>query len=166
MKSIEELCNKFKSLNTEFKTLSENMPTYIGVNAVRYIKKNFKEKSFDGGAKWDKLSETTEEFYDSKKFGTAGTVYNKDPKNLLEQSGKLRDSIHYEFDKGKIWIGINSTVTLPYAKIHNEGGSFLMFGKIPKIMPQRKYLGWSAGLRDNIRKNALSKFNVLMRKYL
>ena len=170
MKSIEELISKFKNLNTEFKDLTNQIPVVIGVQSVKYIQKNFTNKSFDGGPKWKEISPTTKEFYDKRKLGKKGTVFNSDDTHLLWQTGNLRDSIQYKIeDDKKISVGIPESIIsslVPYAKIHNEGGSFLMFGKIPKVMTQRKYLGWSAGLRDNIRKNALSKFNVLMKKYL
>ena len=64
---------------------------------------------------------------------------------ILRQTGNLMDSISYRTNGNVIEIGVFPKIkrganATDYAKIHNEGGTFKMFGKHTKQMPVRQFM--------------------------
>jgi phage gpG-like protein len=115
-------------------------PRIIGNEAVRLVKENFRIEAYDSGSgvtKWPPRKASTNNRYD-KRTGVKGSVFNSD-KKLLDQTGNLKDSIHYELKPKGVLIGSDLTI-IPYAQIHNEGGNGMAWGRVPFKMPERKYM--------------------------
>lgn len=66
-------------------------------------------------------------------------------KNILVSSGTLRRAVRNSI-RDVSWDKIRLVVDLPYAKIHNDGGPGIAFGKHPFTMPRRRFMGQSLTL--------------------
>lgn len=132
MESLEKLLRDFKSSKEQMDALMQKVPRIIGVESVRIVRENFILQGYDSGAgvkKWDKRKPATNKEYDTNrgKGGTSnfkGSVYSSS-KPILDQSGNLKNSIRYVASAGMVFVGVNMDI-VPYAKIHNEGGSISM----------------------------------------
>lgn len=91
-----------------------------------FIKDNFKEEGFAGN-KWKK-----------RKSRNRSDRRNPDkPRRLLMQSGTLQRSIKVTASDNRITV--NADGNIPYAKIHNEGGTINHPGGTPYIAFGKKY---------------------------
>lgn len=155
MKKIEDLLHNIHNVANEFKTLYNKAPHLIGKIATDYIHTNFKTQGFDNSSNtWKKRKPKTDYAYDNY-ARYKGTVYSsKNP--ILWQTGNLYNSIRYEASGRNVKIGVfDSGVLLIIAKVHNEGDD---------KNPQRKFLGWSPGLKRQIETLYISKFrNILLK---
>ncbi len=70
---------------------------------------------------------------------------------LVGEARNLADSIKYRVSTAKTTFSSN----LPYAKIHNEGGTIKVFGRKTARLPQRKFMGASIKLNAIVKQ----KFN-------
>jgi phage gpG-like protein len=171
MKNLTDLLNDYKKFSNDFMDLYNKAPYYVGEIALKHIQGNFDNQGFDNGKeKWVEWSDATKNFYNKRKLGTKGTVTMANKKKgakILYQTGDLYDSIDFEVNGHTAWVGIDKNMSdiIKYAKIHNEGGHFKMFGKWDKIMPRRKFLGWSKDLQTKVRTSIISRINILMKKH-
>ncbi len=63
-------------------------------------------------------------------------------------TGDLKDSLQYEINANKATVSSN----LPYADVHNEGLTAMIFGKKEFTMPKRQFIGDSESLMKRIDK--------------
>lgn len=72
---------------------------------------------------------------------------------LIGPGANLMNSItEKERSKDKVVIGSD----LPYAAVHNEGGTIKVFGKAVRKLPKRQFLGESWELMDELQKKYLA----------
>lgn len=72
---------------------------------------------------------------------------------LIGPGANLMNSItEKERSKDKIVIGSD----LPYAAVHNEGGTIKVFGKAVQKLPKRQFIGESRELMDELQKKYLA----------
>lgn len=99
-----------RQLQAMMNYIENDVPLVIGVEAVKHFKNNFQEEGFDG-KKWA-----------SRKTKRSGST---DGQKILSKSGDLAESIDYKIDGDDVVIYSD----LPYAQIHNEGGTINMPAK-------------------------------------
>jgi phage gpG-like protein len=92
----------FKKTIHNWESLKKTLPKVIGDEAVNHFQSNFPEQGFDG-QKWPKR----------KRDKTPGRA-------VLIKSGRLRRSIRL---RKANFTTIKIATDVPYAKIHNEGGT-------------------------------------------
>lgn len=139
MKSLANLFTDMSNARKAMQQVVDSAPRIIGVEAVKSIKQNFSLQGYDSGisfTKWPKRKPQTDAAYDrgrtvsprtgklSKyrkgKNGTyKGSVYSSS-KPILDQTGDLKNSVHYLASKRRVFVGVNLAL-IPYAKAHNEG---------------------------------------------
>lgn len=128
---------------------------------IAMIQKNYYVKSFDrqawGGKRWKQVKRRipgTHEYKYPKKRGLSRRV-----KPILTNTGTLRRAVNTSI-KSVTSKGVKFEVRLPYAQIHNEGGTMGNGRKMPK----RQYMGWNGELdkliKAEIKANADKNFNV------
>jgi phage gpG-like protein len=162
MKTLEDALKEFRTVREKMEKLNARTPTIIGNECLRVIDQNFINQSYDTGhgrTKWAKRADATNKGYD-RRSGVKGSVFNSS-NPILEQTGNLRDGIKKKVINRSVFIGVN-LLKVPYAQIHNEGGTIVMrnvmhFGKngrwvrkenssykrVRKVtikMPQRQYM--------------------------
>jgi phage gpG-like protein len=72
---------------------------------------------------------------------------------LIGPGANLMNSItEKERSKDKVVIGSD----LPYAAVHNEGGTIKVFGKAVRKLPKRQFIGESRELMDELQKKYLA----------
>lgn len=169
--NFDKLQRKSKGINQ----LMSKMTVLIGTEAVNFSKKRFREQSWvdHGSDPWAKRK--------------PGAARNKG-RGLLVDSGKLRNSIRIT-KRGKDFVSVGSSVV--YAEIHNKGGvinipvtdrmrkwGWAMFAKTKDSkykglaltkktslrvnMPQRKFIGNSAVLRQITKRMMVARFKVIL----
>jgi hypothetical protein len=142
MRSIFDLLNDFKKKEAAIKHLTEQLPTIIGVECVKEIKRGFNGSNPHGWAERKAVTNKAYDYNRTKKFRTKtgkkskavnqykGSVYQSD-RPILVQTGNLRDSIMYEVTGKTVHVGVlnNSPKKAKapadshtYAKKMNEGG--------------------------------------------
>lgn len=99
--------------------------------------RNFFVGSWESQA-WDDRGKTP---WERRKRETAKTQ----GKAILVASGTLRRAVRNSI-RDVSWDRIRLVVDLAYAKIHNDGGQGLAFGKYPFTMPRRRFMGQSLTL--------------------
>jgi phage gpG-like protein len=135
----------FEEVNRRVKVGLENSLVQAGVKAVNHFKKSFRDGGFTDNSldKWPSRKS-------KKDSGRA----------ILVKSGNLRRSIHVsKTNKSKLSL-IVSTSGVSYAKIHNEGGTGLAFGKHPFKMPKRQFIGGSYKLNEDVVKIIKKNVNL------
>lgn len=102
-------------------------------DAIQHYRENFDKEGYvdDLLAPWQK-----------RKFNPFD-----DGHKILNKSGALKASIRV-ISKTRDSITLGSD--LPYAKIHNEGGSAMAYGKYAFEMPKRQFMGDSSILERNL----------------
>lgn len=99
--------NAFKK---DLKAAVKQVPRAMGTASVNFFKDNFKRQGFSGEKAWLKRKDS--DFLPQKKKASG----------ILIRSGSLRRSIRIiERNSDSVRVGS----TLPYAKIHNEGGTII-----------------------------------------
>jgi phage gpG-like protein len=118
-----------------FNTVKRRVPRIVGTTAVEFFKENFRRQGFvDQGL----------EAWPPRQDG------NND-RALLIKSGRLRRSIRVlRANRNAVQVGTN----VPYAKYHNQGTQHL---------PQRQFIGRSAGLRKRLARELRDLFQSLFR---
>lgn len=98
------ISDELRKKATALKQVLNNAPRVVGSMAVTHFKGNFRKQGFDG-VKWPKRSTNR-----AKDAGRA----------IMIKKGRLMNSIRVaSANTNEIVIGTN----VPYAKIHNEGGT-------------------------------------------
>lgn len=167
----------FRQLNQLHFFLNKQLPIIIGQESVNFFKKSFYDEGFTDVTlqKWQavKRKDPASTWYgfqygartplptnhprrkNSKKKYKArrpNPITNFSPaatkrKTLTGMTGDLKESIQFKvLSSQKVLIFSD----LPYAKIHNEGGSFQIFGKKKAQMPKRPFIGKSHMLEKHI----------------
>lgn len=195
MKDMNDLVRDLQKRDEALKKLERDFPRIIGIESVRIIKQNFGLQGYratsTGTKSWQKRSPVTDEMYDynrtasyrTPKLGKKSThrnpykgsvVSSKNP--VLKQTGNLRDTVTYKVSGNTIEIGLwtkpvtiaGKTVdTIVYGKIHNEGGTIMMFGKHAVHMPQRQFMptpqqGPNKLMQDTYKKEYQVRLNKIM----
>ena len=111
MKDFSNLPDDLQAIARESDTLRRMMPRIIGVEGVKFVQGNFDNEGFRGAALqvWDKRKHET-----SRSSG----------KKVLSDRRHLRDGVRYEAHGLEVTIGVDGE-KLPYAKLHNEGGTMV-----------------------------------------
>jgi len=124
-------------LSRNFNKCKRLLPDIIGEDAVNFFLDNYRK----GG------------FTDSSFKKWPGRKGGKDPgRALLVKSSRLRNSIRVqEKTATRVTVG---TRGISYAKYHNEG----------RGVPQRKFIGDSKVLRNDIRKLITEELNLCIKK--
>lgn len=187
MKNLADLANDLDKRQKAIALLEKTFPPAIGVICVREIKGNFKKNQ----ATWKKRSKVTDTLYEYNRTNAYRTpklgkkskhvnpykgsaVHANRP--ILVQTTNLRESIIYKAVGNNVLIGVltrtvnvggKSHDALSYAKIHNEGGSFTMFGKHSATMPKRQFMpkpsqGPTKTMWDAINKKYTMELNKIM----
>jgi phage gpG-like protein len=129
MKSLKVLEQDFEAATRALKKIADNLPRYAGVEMVRMVHSNFLREGYDDGntfTKWQARSQRTNAAYRSgrgrgQSGGFKGSAVNaKNP--LLRQTLALYNSIQYKVMGRSVFLGTSLSL-VPYAKIHNEGGT-------------------------------------------
>ena len=159
MNDLQSLVNDLNKREAGIKKLNSIFPSACGVICVKEIKQNFvKNQSL-----WKKRSPVTDFLYEynrTQDYRTPKLHKKSKHKNpykgsvvhanrpILVQTGNLRDSVTYRQEGSTVAIGVFHRYVrigdqvhdaVAYAKLHNEGGSFKMFGH-PSSMPKRKFM--------------------------
>ena len=157
MKSLSDLANEFTKRGQSIRQLETRFPAIMGVICVKEIKGNFIKMQ----GVWPKRSPATDKAYEynrtqdyrTPKLGKVskyknpykGSVVNAN-RPILVQTGNLRDSATYNVSGKMVTIGVFHKMSklghdsLSYAKLLNEGGPMLAWGKHPTTMPRRKFM--------------------------
>lgn len=120
MKNIANLYADLNQFSEKFRELQRDILIGIGTETVKDVQNNFRNESFAGQA-WEK-----------RKYSPARVI----GKRVLSDTTVLKKSILYEI-KGveRVVIGVDLD-KVPYAEVHNEGGT------IP-ITPQMRKFFWA-----------------------
>ena len=91
----------------DFRAITKDLPGYIGTEAVRFFKGSFDRQGF------------IDESYERWKPRKAGARRNKGRKILVDRATLKRSIRITNKTSNSVTVGTN----LPYARIHNEGGT-------------------------------------------
>jgi phage gpG-like protein len=122
--------------------MKEVLPVQLANQAQNYFVASWKQQGWDGKV-WEtpkrKIEGTSEWKYPKKKG------LGRRTRATLVQTGALRQATANSI-RSKVFgsRGIRLVVDLPYAKMHNDGGTHIVSAH---AMPQRKFMGDSPILR-------------------
>ena len=139
--------NKFnlKQLENKWKQGLRASVTVIGNEAKNFFVENFRKQGFD---------DKSVKHWQPRKTETDRKSRNKGARAILVKSGDLRRSIkRHPANLSNLSIMISSD--LPYAKIHNEGLEGKAWGKVPFKMPERRFIGDSYNLNEQMKKTVI-----------
>ena len=194
MKPFSDLVKDFEHTKAEYLKLERDKLRLAGITAIKVVQENFtKAQGFDSGKgieAWDKRKWETDQSYDMR-LGVKGSNYNSKNKVLL-QTRNLYNNIRYVIQNiNKVFIGVDLQ-KVPYAKIHNEGGTIhhpgsdklqaflaegedmpiggdIIFRRGTKahdiVIPKRKYLGWSLKMKKAIMDEQEKRRNKIFEKF-
>lgn len=161
-----------KKLRKLQRVMRSNLPHIVGVEAVAHFKENFRRGGFVNGGlqKWAdvKRRDPTSRWYGFEYKGEKRTHYpdtsgGKSRKKKAQKSlnysqtatrrsvltskrNYLMNATQYRTNADKVTIYNDA----PHAEIHNEGGTFKVFGKASATMPKRQFMGESRELNKKI----------------
>jgi len=190
-KNFTEFGKDIAKLNKAVKLyLTKDAPRIVGVEAVNHFKRSFNDGGFTNtnliGWKRSKRTDSGSIWYGFQ-YGAKSPVPNNHPrrwktksaykarkpnaitnfspaaisrKTLTGSSTALRDSIRYRIEPGKTIVSSN----MPYARIHNEGGTGSVFGKGRAEIPKRQFIGHSTKLNARIKQRILKDISKLIKK--
>lgn len=98
---------QFEVYLKELERKLESLPELAAVLAADLFDRNFETQSFFGQA------------WAPSKYVERENIKAGKNRNILQKTGALRKSIYYDIDKSSITFYSN----VPYAQIHNEGGT-------------------------------------------
>lgn len=159
-----DFTNMMQKLQKVERYLDGGIHDHVGVESENHFKESFQNEGFtdDHLIKWKEVERRKPhspwhgfQLGNNKNFSPAATKR----KILTGNTMNLSESITYRKNGRRVII----TAGTKYAKIHNEGGSFKVFGKTPATMPQRQFMGDSKVLRDKINKTVKNHINRLMK---
>ena len=164
MADLLDLIDDLNKHEQALRKLDIDLPMIIGVECTKQIRNNFKIQGYYSPGAWKRRSNVTNMLYDYNRTSAyrtpvlgkvskhrnpyKGSVINS-KRPILTQTGNLRDSVTYKIMGHGVEIGVfTRTVmvdgkaqdSLSYAKIHNEGLNFKMFGKTERTMPRRQFM--------------------------
>lgn len=144
MKNIKDLTKDLQLLQSRIKAVTKNLPAIMGTEAVRMARLQIdKEGTINGGFRaWPKRVEVNQVAMSTAiKKGKDGKVTpgkvrvmttdqgRHSGKKLLRRSGLLYRSISWRVSGNQVSIGVDLK-TVPYARIHNEGGTIPITAKM------------------------------------
>ncbi len=166
MKNLTDLIHDIRAKSAGMKKLEQDMPRIIGVESVKILRQNFLLQGYDSGSgvkAWKKRSPSTDIAYMYNRTAAyrtpklhkisryknpyKGSVVNAS-RQILTQTGNLRDSLTYQVSGKRVTIGVYPRIVtiggkshdaLAYAKILNEGGSG-KWGKHSTKIPKRQFM--------------------------
>lgn len=115
------------------------IPRAAGNEIAACFRDSFTIQRFNdnGSQKW---AEVERRKPNSPWFGHGTKGRSAESRPILIGTTKLQKSIRSRV-KGPMTVGIYSDVE--YARVHNEGLNFKIYGKTPAKMPQRQFMGYS-----------------------
>lgn len=137
MRDLSDLLSDWRKARQAYEKHLDNAPRIIGSEALKVIDKNFDNESYDTGTgkeKWKPRADSTNRSYDLR-GNYKGSVYNSKSK-ILQQTLNLRDGITRKIQQKSVFIGVN-LLKVPYAKIHNEGGTIQINQHTRKVVNNR-----------------------------
>lgn len=170
---VDEMIEKLTALK---EYLQDDVYTVIGVEAQKHFRQNFEEEGF--------VDKSVEKWASRKTKRTGSTNGQK----VMTKSSDLAESIDYEVRKPDVIIKTDKE----YAQIHNEGGEITVTPKMRRYfwalhkqfkeagdedmadqykgmalakkltMPQRKFIGESQTMNDNIIAKILRDLNRIV----
>lgn len=165
-----------------------DLPRIVGVEAVEHFADNFRQGGFVNGGlhKWAnvKRRDPTSRWYGFEYKGEKRTYYafKRDKKTgktykseiqkrlnysptattravLTSKRNHLMNAFGYRAEAGKTTVYNDA----PHAKIHNEGGTFKVFGKATAKMPKRQFIGYSKELNKKIEQEMLRQIDRIFK---
>lgn len=143
--TFDELGDYFNELADQIKDgLDNDVADIVGTEAVNHFKDSFQNEGF--------TDQSIERWVEVKRRQGKGKGADASRKILTGRTGALADSISYEKQPGRVIVSanpLNSGADTNYAAVHNFGVSNAG-RKRNTVIPQRKFLGESQKLNDNI----------------
>lgn len=127
-KNVSGADEMIRQLQQAQQYIKESVPVVIGVEAVRFFKNAFRKGGLN--KKWE-----------ARKIPRPGSTNNQ---NVLIKDEHLMDSIDYKVEGDSVVIFSD----LPYAEIHNEGGTISVTAQMKKYFWAKHYEAKEAGLVD------------------
>jgi len=170
-RDIKYLGRDFADKAAEVKAqINEALPKLVGGMHVDGFKESFDKQGFNdsGAAQWQDVKRRIpgSGWYGFQYGNTAKGKKNFSPsattRSILLGHGSvgLRESIFLKrASRGRIVIAS----PLPYAKLHNEGGSMRIFGKTSGTMPKRQFMGNSKLLNKRAKLIITKRINNIMK---
>jgi len=157
-----QFSQKIEELN---RFIREKVPDIVGAEAAAHYKKSFADEGFTDKTleKWKDVKRRDPEspwygFVSNKKgkrFSQARTTAR-----ILTSSNELGNAITYKKHPGLVVVSNDKK----YAYTHNYGGTAKIFGKKGFKMPQRKFMGKSVVLVQNIDAKVVREMIKILRK--
>ena len=155
-----------KKIEKLTKYLKQDVYEVVGTEAVNHFQESFQNEGFT-----DKTLKPWKEVKRRKagsrwygfKYGSKRNYSDAATKRpiLSGETQELMNSIQYKVNASRRRVTISSSV--PYGKIHNEGGNIRVFGKGRAKMPQRQFIGKSKVLENKIIKEIKSDIRKLLK---
>lgn len=167
-----DLRSKLQQLQKEIKN---NLPRIVAVEAREHFVDNFRKGGFvnNGLHKWQEVKrrDPNSKWYGFEYHGdTRANMGKKGRLNysptatqrdvLTSKRNYLMSSLKAEPQQGKAVISTDA----PHAEIHNEGGTFKVFGKHSATMPKRQFVGPSKELDDKVEKMIIDTIDKIFNK--
>lgn len=155
----------------------DELPRRIGKMAADHFKENFRQGGFVNGGlqQWKdvKRRDSRSEWYGFEYKGEKRNYYafSRDKKTGKTSKSKQQKKLNYSptatkrgvltSKRNMLMNSITSSVrggeavvgtSVEYAKVHNDGGTFKVFGKATKTMPRRQFIGESKELNRAVEK--------------
>lgn len=183
MADFEKIHKKIKRLKS---FIENDVGEIIGTEAVRDAKENFERQSFDGKRWKDVKRRDPNSTWYGFKYGSNSDVPSNHARRrgakgkytrrksssttnysptatktpiLSSQESNLENSIQYRV--GRNYVLIYSD--LPYAEVHQNGGTVKVFGKKSVKMPKRQFMGMTKKLRKKINNKIDAKINAILK---
>ena len=155
---LKEFEKKFSGQMSELITFvkGDSVKDIMGVEAVNHFKESFANEGFTDKSlkKWKDVKRRNSNSAWYGHSGQTGRFSNARTNAgiLTGETQELRNAISYRRISG----GARVVNDKPYARVHNEGGKAMVYGKTPFTMKQRQFMGKSAVLKRSI-ENKISR---------
>jgi phage gpG-like protein len=170
--------------------LTKDAPRIVGIEATNHFKRSFNDGGFTNTnlIAWKRSKRTDSgSIWYGFEYGAKSPVPDKHPRRwraksaykarkpnaitnfspaatkrntLTGSSTALRDSIRYQVNPGVTVVSSN----MPYARIHNEGGTCSVFGRGRAEIPKRQFIGHSTKLNEKLKQRILNDISKLIKK--
>lgn len=169
--------------------LRRDLPTLIGHEAAEHFADNFRRGGFvdNGLKKWAdvKRRDESSSWYGFEYRGEKRTHYafirdkNRGKTSKAKQQKRLNysesatrravltskrnvliNSIEFRQRPGRVTV----FSAAPHAQIHNEGGTFKVFGRATATMPARKFIGHSAELDKKVEQEIIRQIDKIFKQ--
>ena len=170
-RNISQLNPDFSKMAGEIKAqINKKLPILVGQMHVDGFKDSFDKQGFndDGAAQWQEVKRRIPGNnwygfqYGASSKGKKNFSASATTRSILLGFGSvgLRESIFLkQASRGRIVIAS----PLPYAQLHNEGGTMRIFGKTSGTMPKRQFMGNSSKLNRRAKLIITKRINNIMK---